>query len=57
MEMPRDWKTTLGGLVSGLAAIFGGIESIRQDKAEQGYTLIIGGIALIYKGWYSVDKK
>jgi hypothetical protein len=56
-EMMSNWKTTLGGLVSGLAAIFGGIEAIRQGQMEPGITLIIGGAGLIYKGYHAADKK
>ena len=56
-QIMAHWKTTLGGLVSGLAAIFGGIEAIRKGQMEPGITLIIGGAGLIYKGWNAADRK
>jgi len=54
--MLKNWKTTLGGAVSGLAAIFGGIESIRQGHFEMGYSAIVMGAGLLYKGWNAKDK-
>ena len=53
----KDWKTTLGGLISGLAAIFGGFESIRQGHIDLGASAIVMGGGLIYKGWHAADKK
>ena len=55
-EPMSNWKTTLGGLISGLAAIFGGAEAVRQGQIEIGSSAIISGIALIYKGYQSADK-
>lgn len=52
----KDWKTTLGGAVSGLASIFGGVEAIRQGHFEMGASALIAGIGLLFKGWASKDK-
>jgi hypothetical protein len=52
----KNWKTTLGGLVSGLSAVLVGIELVRQGDMEKGLPAIVGGLGLIYKGWYGADK-
>ena len=52
----QNWKTTLGGAVSGLAAIFVGIEALRQGNIETGLSGIAMGLGLAFKGWNAKDK-
>lgn len=53
----KNWRTTIGGILGGVAGVAAGVQLILNHQYEAGAAAIASGLGILYTGLNAPDKQ